>query len=45
MTRVATKLQEEIEAMDAVLEAVISGNRDEMVEVTIDPLRLPWMWI
>ncbi|MGB2477794.1 MAG: efflux RND transporter permease subunit, partial [Paracoccaceae bacterium] len=32
--------QEEIEAMDAVLEAVISGNRDEMVEVTIDPLRL-----
>ena len=26
--------------MDAVLEAVISGNRDEMVEVTIDPLRL-----
>ncbi|MAN71813.1 MAG: acriflavine resistance protein B, partial [Rhodobacteraceae bacterium] len=40
MTRVATKLQEEIEAMDAVLEAVISGNRDEMVEVTIDPLRL-----
>ena len=40
MTRVATKLQEEIEAMDAVLEAVISGNREEMVEVTIDPLRL-----
>ena len=40
MTRIATKLQEEIEAMDAVLEAVISGNRDEMVEVTIDPLRL-----
>ena len=40
MSRVATKLQEEIEAMDAVLEAVISGNRDEMVEVTIDPLRL-----
>ena len=40
MTRVATKLQEEIEAMAAVLEAVISGNREEMVEVTIDPLRL-----
>jgi len=40
MTRVATKLQEEIEAMDAVLEAVISGNREEMVEVIIDPLRL-----
>ena len=26
--------------MDAVLEAVISGDREEMVEVTIDPLRL-----
>ena len=40
MTRVAKKLQEEIEAMDAVLEAVISGDREEMVEVIIDPLRL-----
>ncbi len=40
MTRVAKKLQEEIEAMDAVLEAVISGDREEMVEVVIDPLRL-----
>jgi multidrug efflux pump len=40
MTRVAKKLQEEIEALDAVLEAVISGDREEMVEVTIDPLRL-----
>ena len=26
--------------MDAVLEAPISGNREEMVEVLIDPLRL-----
>jgi multidrug efflux pump len=40
MTQVAKKLQEEIEAMDAVLEAVVSGDREEMVEVTIDPLRL-----
>ena len=40
MTRVAKKLQEEIEAMDAVLETVISGDREEMVEVVIDPLRL-----
>jgi multidrug efflux pump len=40
MTLVAKKLQEEIEAMDAVLEAVVSGDREEMVEVTIDPLRL-----
>ena len=40
MTRVAKKLQEEIESMDSVLEVVISGDREEMVEVTIDPLRL-----
>ena len=40
MTRIAKNLQEKIEAMDAVLEASITGNRDEMVEVTIDPLRL-----
>ena len=40
MTRVAEDLQEKIESMDAVLEAAISGNRQEMVEVSIDPLRL-----
>ncbi len=40
MTRIAKDLQDKIEAMDAVLEASITGNRDEMVEVTIDPLRL-----
>ena len=40
MTRIAEDLQEEIEAMDAVLEAVIAGNRKEMMEVVIDPLRL-----
>ena len=40
MTRVAKSLQEKIESMDAVLEAAITGNREEMVEVTIDPLRL-----
>ena len=40
MTRVAKELQEKLESMDAVLEAPISGNRDEMVEVLIDPLRL-----
>ena len=27
-------------ALDAVLEAGIAGNRDEMLEVVIDPLRL-----
>ena len=40
MTKIAKDLQEKIEGMDAVLEAAISGQRDEMVEVTIDPLRL-----
>ncbi|SDI01379.1 efflux RND transporter permease subunit [Lutimaribacter saemankumensis] len=40
MARVAKDLQERVEAIDAVLEAGIAGNRDEMVEVVIDPLRL-----
>jgi len=40
MTRIAEDLQEEIEGMDEVLEAVIAGNRKEMMEVVIDPLRL-----
>jgi len=40
MNLVAKGLQEEIESMDSVLEAGIAGQRDEMVEVIIDPLRL-----
>jgi multidrug efflux pump len=40
ITRVAKDLQDDLEAMDAVLEASIVGSRDEMVEVIIDPLRL-----
>jgi len=40
MTKVARDLQDEIESLDAVLEAGIAGNRDEMLEVVIDPLRL-----
>ncbi|SDN28202.1 multidrug efflux pump [Lutimaribacter pacificus] len=40
MARVAKDLQDRVEALDAVLEAGIAGNRDEMVEVVIDPLRL-----
>jgi len=40
MARVAKDLQERVETLDAVLEAGIAGNRDEMVEVVIDPLRL-----
>ncbi|MGY3436529.1 MULTISPECIES: efflux RND transporter permease subunit [unclassified Marinovum] len=40
MARVAKDLQDRVEALDAVLEAGIAGNRDEMLEVLIDPLRL-----
>lgn len=40
ITRVAKDLQDDIESLDAVLEATIVGSRDEMVEVIIDPLRL-----
>ncbi|MEP3844160.1 MAG: efflux RND transporter permease subunit [Paracoccaceae bacterium] len=40
MTRVAKDLQDDLESLDAVLEAGIAGNRDEMLEVVIDPLRL-----
>ncbi|MCC1491591.1 efflux RND transporter permease subunit [Cognatishimia sp. F0-27] len=40
MARVAKDLQDRIESLDAVLEAGIAGNRDEMLEVIIDPLRL-----
>ncbi|WP_299690276.1 efflux RND transporter permease subunit [uncultured Tateyamaria sp.] len=40
IARVAKALQDDLEALDAVLEASLVGSRDEMVEVTIDPLRL-----
>lgn len=40
MAKTAKDLQEKIESLDAVLEAGIAGNRDEMLEVLIDPLRL-----
>ncbi|ETX26462.1 efflux RND transporter permease subunit, partial [Roseivivax isoporae] len=40
MARVAKDLQDRIESLDAVLEVGIAGNRDEMIEVLIDPLRL-----
>ena len=40
MARIAKDLQDDLESMDAVLEAGIAGNRDEMLEVIIDPLRL-----
>ncbi|MGY9049420.1 MAG: efflux RND transporter permease subunit, partial [Rhodobacterales bacterium] len=40
MARVAKDLQDRLEGLDAVLEAGIAGQRDEMIEVQIDPLRL-----
>ena len=40
MARIAKDLQDELEALDSVLEAGIAGNRDELLEVVIDPLRL-----
>ncbi|KCV83835.1 acriflavin resistance protein [Actibacterium atlanticum] len=40
LLRVAKDLQDELESLDAVLEAGLAGQRDEMLEVVIDPLRL-----
>ncbi|WP_050929960.1 efflux RND transporter permease subunit [Aestuariivita boseongensis] len=40
LSRIAKTLQDDLESLDAVLEAGIAGNREEMVEVVIDPLRL-----
>ncbi|SFS43952.1 multidrug efflux pump [Sulfitobacter marinus] len=40
MAHVARELQDELEGIDAVLEAGLAGDRDEMLEVLIDPLRL-----
>ncbi|MCB1358821.1 MAG: efflux RND transporter permease subunit [Maritimibacter sp.] len=40
LVRLARDLQDEIEGVDAVLEAQLTGYRDEMLEVVIDPLRL-----
>ena len=40
MARVARDLQDALESVDAVLEAGLAGDRDEMLEVLIDPLRL-----
>jgi multidrug efflux pump len=37
---VAEDLQDEVEGIDAVLEAQLTGQREEMLEVVIDPLKL-----
>lgn len=40
LLRAARDLQDRLEALDPVLEAGLAGNRNEMLEVVIDPLRL-----
>ncbi len=40
LLRYARELQDRIEALEPVLEAPLSGHRDEMLEVVIDPLKL-----
>ncbi|HBZ45416.1 MAG TPA: acriflavine resistance protein B, partial [Maritimibacter sp.] len=40
LVRLAKELQDKIEGIDAVLEAQLTGARDEMMEVLIDPLKL-----
>ncbi len=40
LLRVARDLQDRIEGLDPVLEAALAGDRDEMLEVVIDPLRM-----
>ncbi len=40
MLRVAKDLQDQVESVKGVLEAGITGQRDEMLEVLIDPLKM-----
>ncbi len=40
LVHLAQELQDKVEAVDAVLEAKLTGYRDEMLEVIIDPLKL-----
>jgi multidrug efflux pump len=40
LLRLAERLQDKVEAIPAVLEAPISGKREELVELVIDPLRV-----
>ena len=40
LVRIAKDLQDKLEALDAVLNAQLTGQRDEMLLVEIDPLRL-----
>ncbi len=40
LVQIAKDLQDRIEGLDEVLEAGLAGQRDEMLEVVIDPLKL-----
>jgi multidrug efflux pump len=40
LVHLAQELQDKLEGIDAVLEAKLTGYRDEMLEVVIDPLKL-----
>ncbi|ARE38510.1 RND multidrug efflux transporter [Rhodovulum sp. P5] len=40
LMQVAQDLQDRLEGLEPVLDVVLAGHRDEMVEVIIDPLRL-----
>jgi len=40
LIEVAERLQDEVEGIDAVLEVQLTGQREEMLEVVIDPLKL-----
>ena len=40
LLRVAKDLQDRLESLEPVLEAALTGHRNEMLEVVIDPLRL-----
>ncbi|MEM6744684.1 MAG: efflux RND transporter permease subunit, partial [Pseudomonadota bacterium] len=40
LLRYAQDLQREVESLSSVLEASLTGNRDEMLEVVLDPLKL-----
>ncbi len=40
LIRLAQKMQDRLEGIEAVLDAALTGSREEMLEVVIDPLRL-----
>ncbi|MFV0336112.1 MAG: efflux RND transporter permease subunit [Tropicimonas sp.] len=40
LLRLANDLQDRLERLEPILEAALTGHRDEMVEVVIDPLKL-----